>query len=124
MLAQEHEDPVHISWARIEVQAQHMDCVEQGRPGVSSKRDVAELRCSFQVRALVARRRLFGDELAAVERAAVVVKEQAVLGMVRGQQEDRTEVSTVLVIGNMAVGVVRVGMQRLERHKGWTWGRC
>jgi hypothetical protein len=101
-----------------------MDCVEQGRPGVSSKRDVAELRCSSQVRALVARRRLFGDELAAVERAAVVVKEQAVVGMVRGQQEDRIEVSTVLAIGNMAIGVVRVGMQRPERHKGWTWGRC
>ncbi len=124
MLAPELEDLGHISPARIVVRVQHTDCVEQGRLGVRSERDVVELRSSSQVLALAARRHLVGDELVAVERAALVVKKQAVWGMLRGQQEDRTEVSKALAIGNMAVDVMGAGMQRLERHKGWTWGRC
>jgi len=114
----------HISQARIVGRGQHMDCGEQGRLGVRLKRDVLELQRSSQVLALAARRRLVGDELVVVERAALFVKEQAAWGMVRGQKEDRIEVSTALAIGHMAFDVMGAAMQRLERCKGWTWDRC
>jgi len=124
VLARKLVDLGHIWRLHIVVRAQHTDCEEQGRLGVRSERGVVELRSSSQVPALAARRRLIGDELVVVERAALVVKKQAVWDMLRGQQEDRTEVSTAPAIGNMALDVMGAGMQRPERHKGWTWDRC
>jgi hypothetical protein len=65
-----------------------------------------------------------GGGVVAVERVALVAKERVVLGMLRGQREGMTEVSTVLATGNMGVDVMLAGKQRLEKHRGWIWGRC
>jgi hypothetical protein len=76
--ALELEDPVHILRAHIGAWAQRTDCAERGRLEVWSMRGVEESRRRSRVLAQVVRTSLVGDELVAVERAALVVKEQAV----------------------------------------------
>ena len=78
VLALELEDLVHILPAHIEAWAQRKDCAERGRLEVWSMRGVVESRRRSRVLAQVVRTSLVGDESVAVERAALVVKEQAV----------------------------------------------
>jgi hypothetical protein len=123
VLALEHEDLVRTSQARIELRARHRDCEGQERLE-GSMRDVVGFQCSFQVLAQAARKDSVGDELVEVERVVLARTEQVVLGKLRGQQVDKTEVSKVLVSGYMGVDVTSAMRQRPERHMGWTWGRC
>lgn len=124
VLALEHEDLVRTWQARIEVWARHRDCEGQGRLGGLPLRDVVGSQRSFQVLAQAARKNSVGDELGEVEKVVWARTEQVVLGRLRGQQVDRTEVSMVLVSGYKGVDVMSAMRQRLERHMGWTWGRC
>ena len=78
VLALELEDLVHILPAHIEAWAQRTDCAERGRLEVWLMRGVVESRRRSRVLAQVVRTSLVGDEPVAVERAALVVKEQAV----------------------------------------------
>jgi hypothetical protein len=87
-------------------------------------RDVGEHPRSYQVLVLVVRKDLVGGELAAVEKVVLVAKARAVLGMLRGRQEDKTEVSTVLATGSMEADVTLARRQRREKHRGWILGRC
>jgi hypothetical protein len=115
----------HILSARIEALAQRRDCVERGQPEVCSVKDVVASQCRFRrVLVQVVRRRLIGDEVVGVGRTALVVKEQAVLGILRGRQVDKIEELMVLAAGNMGVDVWEAGRPRLEKHMDWTWGRC
>jgi hypothetical protein len=77
-LALELEDLVHILPAHIGAWAQRTDCAERGRLEVWLMRGVVESRRRSRVLAQVVRTSLVGDEPVAVERAALVVKEQAV----------------------------------------------
>jgi hypothetical protein len=97
---------------------------ELGQLGEWSRRNVVEYPYSSQALALVSRMGSVADELVAVGRAALVVKEQAVLGMWRGQQEDKTEVSTAPAVENMEVDVMVVERQRRGKCKDWTSGHC
>jgi hypothetical protein len=87
-------------------------------------RDVVGSQRSFQVLAQAARKGSVGDELGEVEKVVLAKTKQVVLGKLRGQQVDRTEVSMVLVSGYKGVDVMSAMRQRLERHMGWTWDRC
>jgi hypothetical protein len=116
--APELEDLVHILQARIEARVQHTDFGERGQLAGWSMRDVEEARRSSRVLALVARMGLLGGELVAVETAAVVVKGQVVLGTLRGQQEDKTAVSTAPAVANMGVDVRVAETQRQAMRKG------
>jgi hypothetical protein len=118
------EDLVHIWRARIS--EQHRDCAGQVRLGGWSMRGVGESRRSSQIPVpdQVVRMGLAGGELVAVVRVALVAKGRVGLGMLHGRQEGTTEVLTVFVIGSMGVDVTLVRTQRLEKCRGWIWGRC
>ncbi len=87
-------------------------------------RGVGEHPRSYQVLVPVVRKDLVEDEPVAVERVALAAKERAVLGMLRGRQEDKTEVLTVLATGSMGADVTLARRQRREKHRGSILGRC